>query len=67
MKQLKAIRQKRERHIAKLHETARKYTGREIAPGFVAHVSEDVKPETIEALQEMGRLLMEQIERKEKK
>lgn len=32
---------------------------REILPGFVVHVSEDVQAETVEALQEMGRALMD--------
>lgn len=37
-----------------------KYTGIEIAPGMVAHVSKDVQPETIKALQEVGEIVVRQ-------
>jgi len=39
--------------------------GREIAPGFVVHVAEDVQPETIEALKEMYYCLLKMIDQKE--
>jgi hypothetical protein len=39
------------------------FVGREILPGFVAHVRKDVQPETMEALQETGRCLMKMIEK----
>lgn len=41
----------------------KKMVGREILPGFVAHVATDVSPETLEALQEMGRCLMAMVEK----
>jgi hypothetical protein len=33
--------------------------GREIAPGVVAHVAEDVSPETVEALKELARCVQD--------
>lgn len=36
------------------------YHGVELAPGAVFHVSKDVKPETLEALQKTAELVMQQ-------
>lgn len=36
----------------------KRMVSREILPGFVVHVSEDVNPETIEALQELGKAVI---------
>jgi hypothetical protein len=41
---------------------SKRMTAREILPGVVVHVADDVDPETMKALEEMMRLLIKQVD-----